>query len=613
MKLLSYIPVSTNPCGSYEYGQLANNPDWQVIGRVDYIRSEKHTLYGRWYIYNYTGETFFDGKNALTTGPNPGLKQMSQIATFGDTYLFSPTEVNSFHATYNRRSDKRGAPPNLFGPQSLGIKNTEGGPFADNMPDNYIQVTVGNYFNVACGTCAPGYFTDDNYQISDDFSMIKGKHQIGFGIDGRKDQFNETANQQSNGQWTFSGGTTSGYSGDNLADLLLGHLSGWNQGNALSDYMRQTVFAAYIQDTWRVTDHLTVNLGARWEPDQPVRDKYCRGNQFNLADFIAGVHSTEYPAPRPDCCSAMTPATPTAVRSRSPTGSTRRLASDLYGIPRAKESKPSAPHSALLHDTAEIFYPERWTTNPPYASQITLTDPPITAPFSNPWNGYVSPTGVAGDPFPGAAIFPSLGAYVSVPPNLHATYMMQWNLSYSRQIAKDWLATATYIGNRTNHIYGANDINMPTPAANATNERASPPAAEPDQCDPRQLLQHDCSVGRRGHLSLQRPAAQVGAPLRRPLHLAGELHLVAMHQHLGLRRRTGRRRLSESAQPRRRKGRLQLRPPADLQQFAGRRKPRHRRRRPQCDHQGLAARAHRQPLHRPTLHRHHRVGCFPHR
>ena len=172
MKLLSYIPISTNPCGSYEYGQLANNPDWQAIGRVDYIRSEKHTLYGRWFGYNYTGETFFDGKNALTTGPNPGLKQMSQIATFGDTYLFSPTEVNSFHATYNRRSDKRGAPPNLFGPQALGIKNTAGGPFADNMADNYIQVTVGNYFNVACGTCAPGYFTDDNYQVSDDFSLI---------------------------------------------------------------------------------------------------------------------------------------------------------------------------------------------------------------------------------------------------------------------------------------------------------------------------------------------------------------------------------------------------------------------------------------------------------
>ena len=44
-------------------------------------------------------------------------------------------------------------------------------------------------------------------------------------------------------------------SGDNLADLLLGHLSSWNQGNALSDYIRQNVFAFYFQDTWRATEH----------------------------------------------------------------------------------------------------------------------------------------------------------------------------------------------------------------------------------------------------------------------------------------------------------------------------------------------------------------------
>jgi hypothetical protein len=99
--------------------------------------------------------------------------------------------------------------------------------------------------------------------------------------------------------------------------------------------------------------------------------------------------------------------------------------------------------------------------------------------FSNPWNGYVSPAGVAGDPFPGVAIFPSLGAYVSVPPNLHATYMIQWNLSFSQQIGKDWLATATYIGNRTNHIYGANDINMPLPEPGETSATANENSRRP--------------------------------------------------------------------------------------------------------------------------------------
>lgn len=477
VKLLTYVPVSADPCGAVVYGQLANNPDWQVIGRVDYVRSDKHSMYGRYYIYNYTAQAFFDGKNVLTTGPNPGNKEQSMTTTFGDTYTFGPTTVNSFHATANRRADNRGSAGNLFGPQSLGIKNTVGGPFADNMPDNYIQITVGNYFNVACGTCAPGYFNVNNYQVSDDFSKIMGRHQLGFGVDFRKEQFNSTNNQQSNGQWTFSGGSTSGYSGDNLADLLLGHMSAWNQGNALSDYMRQTVIGAYAQDTWRVTNKLTVNLGVRWEPLQPADDKQCRGNQFSLSAFQAGFHSAQYPDAPAGLLFGHDSINSHGCRF---TASHWLATSPRVGIvwdPTGKGKQTIRAAFGLMHDSTELFYPERWTTNPPYASSISITNPPITAPFSNPWNGYVSPKGVPGDPFPGAAIFPSNGVYVTIPPNVHDTYMLQWNISYSRQIAKDWLATVTYIGNRTNHILGANEQNMPLFMAGATasNEQARRP------------------------------------------------------------------------------------------------------------------------------------------
>jgi hypothetical protein len=474
MKLLnSYLPVSSDPCGLFLYGQLANNPDWQYVGRVDYTRSDKHLLYARYYIYNYTAEAFFDGKNALTTGPNPGNKDETNTLTLGDTYSFSATRVNSLHLTFDRRADNRGSAPNLFGPQSLGMN------FNENMPNDYIQITVGNYFNVGCGTCAPGYFDVNNYQLSDDYQMTKGKHQIAFGFDGRKEQFNSLNNQASNGQFTFSGGNTTGYSGDNLADLELGHLSSWDQSNALSDYIRQTVIGLYAQDTYRPTSSLTVNLGVRWEPDIPMSDKQCRGNQFNLSNFVNNIHSQEYPdAPAGlvfghdpgnsnGCAFSNKHLLDTSPRIGlvwDPTGSGKQTISTAFG---------------LMHDANELFYPERWTTNPPYASSITLTNPPITAPFSNPWNGYSSPGGVAGDPFPGVAIFPSLGTYVTIPPNVHATYMMQWSLSYSRQLAKNWLATASYIGNRTNHILGASDINTPTPSPTATSASANEQARRP--------------------------------------------------------------------------------------------------------------------------------------
>ena len=48
---------------------------------------------------------------------------------------------------------------------------------------------------------------------------------------------------------------------------------------------------------------------------------------------------------------------------------------------------------------------------------------------------------------------------MSIPPNMHPTYMMQWNLSYQRQLAGNWLVTVNYLGNATRHIWGARDIN----------------------------------------------------------------------------------------------------------------------------------------------------------
>jgi Carboxypeptidase regulatory-like domain/TonB dependent receptor len=467
VKLLSkYIPVSTDPCGLVLYGQPSNNPDWQAIGRVDYVISDKHLFYGRYYVYDYTAQAFFNGSNALTTGPNPGNRDMTNSVTLGDTYTFNATSVNSVHATFNRRADNRGSAPNLFGPQALGITN-----FSDNMSDTYMQISVSNYFNVACGTCAPGYFNDNTYQVSDDFEKTAGKHQLGFGVDFRKLEFNSLNNQQSNGQWAFTGSTTTN-TGDSLGDLELGKLASLTDGNALSDYMRQKVFAAYAQDTYRLTRKLTITAGVRWEPYKPALDKQCRGNQFSFSEFLAGYHSTQYPAAPAGLIFGHD-----SVNANGCAFANSYLAdfSPRLGVvfdPTGSGKQTIRAAFALMHENLELFYPERWTTNPPYASSVALGT--NAGPFSNPWLGYVSPTGVPGNPFPGASIFPAQGTYVSIPPKVPVEYTLQWNLSYQRQIGKDWLATATYVGSRTNNIPGANDINMaqPSPTATTSNENA---------------------------------------------------------------------------------------------------------------------------------------------
>jgi hypothetical protein len=455
VKLVSkYIPVSSDPCGMIQYGIPANSPDSSYVGRVDYVVNAKNTMFGRYFLYDYTLPATFNGTNALTT-TTAGNDDRAQTATFGDTYTFSPTSLNSFHITFNRRRDNRGSASNLFSPADLGVNMF-------NLLPNFINLTVTNYFSVGCGTCAPGYFNTNTYQLSDDYTVIRGKHQFGFGVDVRKLQLNIVNNQQSNGQFTFGGA----YSGDNLADLLLGRVQTFNDGNPNPNTLRQTVTSLYAQDTYHVTTHFTLNLGVRWEPSIPPYDKYSRGNQFSLAAFNAGQVSTVYP----NAPAGLLFAGDAANTNGKYFSQWHLLATSprigMVWDPKGDGKQTIRSAFALMHDTTELFFPERLTTNPPYASSVTLTN----VSFSNPYTGYPG-----GNPFPGAAIFPTGGTYVSIPPNVRPTYMMQWNLSYQRQLGKDWLVTANYIGSRTAHILGSYDINpgvyIPNSTASLNNRR----------------------------------------------------------------------------------------------------------------------------------------------
>ncbi len=198
--------------------------------------------------------------------------------------------------------------------------------------------------------------------------------------------------------------------------------------------MRQTVAALYVQDNWRITPHLTLNLGLRWEPELPANDKQNRGNQFSLPAFLAGTKTSDprYPGAPAGLLFA---GDALNTHGNQFTENHWLTSSPRVGFvwdPKGDGKQTIRSAFALIHDSQELFYPERWTTILPMLHPSRWTSP--TAPFSNPWLGYPG-----GNPFPGAAIFPTAGTYVTIPPDVKATYMMQWNLSYQRQLANDWL------------------------------------------------------------------------------------------------------------------------------------------------------------------------------
>ncbi len=112
----------------------------------------------------------------------------------------------------------------------------------------------------------------------------------------------------------------------------------------------------------------------------------------------------------------------------------------------------------LLYDSVATFIPYRMVAqNPPFGPQVTETSGPYQ--FSDPW-GLVP----GGNPFPlptpGKNVaFPPANAEVVLPPHLHAPSVGQWNVSLQHQFADNWVASISYLGNKTSHLWIGNDLN----------------------------------------------------------------------------------------------------------------------------------------------------------
>src|SRR5450432_321850 len=279
-----FLPVgSADACGKITYGIPVTGDEEQAIGRVDWVQSAKHTLFGRYFLVYFKNPPTYDGKNLLTT-TQAGNLERSQSLSVGDTYTFSPSILNSAHLTFNRIRDNRG-PTNIpINPTLLGVNMYSAVP-------NFLLLAVTGGFSTFCGTCAPGHFNVTSYQAADDVDVIRGRNQMAFGFNLVRVQNNTISGFQENGNFTFNGSRT----GVALGDFMLGVPNDFTQTNATPDDLRSWIMSVYAQDTWKLSSRLTLNFGLRWEPTFADPDKYMRGSSFSLAGFYAGQTSKVYP------------------------------------------------------------------------------------------------------------------------------------------------------------------------------------------------------------------------------------------------------------------------------------------------------------------------------
>ncbi|MGI8989209.1 MAG: carboxypeptidase regulatory-like domain-containing protein [Bryobacteraceae bacterium] len=433
--LAKLIPVSNDPCGQTTYAIPNPNNENQYVGRVDWLQSERNSIYGRYLIADYDNPPYYTN-NILTT-TRSGLEERAQSVVVAYQYS-SPGFVNAFHATFARLINNRAVSQQMPNLVALGVNMF-------NFYPHFIDLSVSNHFSIGGGSNAPATFVRNQFHYADDIDLLRGRHHITFGVEAILIQMDEVNISLSNGEWTFNGSATK----DALADFLLGQPSLLANGNPLQIGLRQKYWGVYAQDDIQVTKGLNVHVGVRWEPSLPEKDIAGRGSHFSLPAFLARQTSTQYVNAPTGLLFHGDPGIPAAYARGSLLDFAPRIG--LAWDPRGNGKQSIRTSYGIFFDAPESYTNRDFGLAAPWGNSVSLTAP--AGGFANPYATYPG-----GNPFPTPypptknSAFPLNGLYVNLPLDLHHMYAQQWDLSYQRQLTADWLVSATYLGNKVTHL-----------------------------------------------------------------------------------------------------------------------------------------------------------------
>jgi len=285
MKLVSLYPLPTNSANFFNFTktETSGSPTWEWDIKVDHNFSEKSRITGRF------SRAFF-GYNVINLFGNPAnpdsvsAQDYTNDVAIEHTYTLNATTIWTNRFTLDR------AHAHNFTPQynivSFGFSPIllAGGGQA------FPRIDIASYSSLGgCGYCnaihahtLPDYFSGIN--------KIKGAHNLKFGFE-HKDLYYYYWNPgYPTGDFPFDNTPTAqnvfnpGGTGNGMASFLLG----WNSSQTINifaaDATKSTYSAFYGQDDWRITNHLTLNAGLRYEWDRPYNERY---NRIQYADFNA--------------------------------------------------------------------------------------------------------------------------------------------------------------------------------------------------------------------------------------------------------------------------------------------------------------------------------------
>jgi len=300
--LFSITPLPTNPeinplVDSNWIGPVPRkNRNNSSSVRIDHRFSDKDLVYGRFSYgtlyeeYQYPMQPMLNGISSIT---NRSWPNHTGAATW--IHTFSPTMTNEVILTGTRDFQRRGTGDfkTDYSRTVLGLPNPFNSP---NWPSiTSTGIGTGSANNYEFGGDGLFYLISDYATFQDNATKIKGKHEFQFGFQFRWEDIPKSSIPLSGGfsydtqatalydpTSTASNPIATEFTGSNIANMYLGVM---NYGAAFRRqwvFMRRKEYAPYLQDNWKVTQRLTLNLGLRYEYRTPV---YDRNNSLLSFDF----------------------------------------------------------------------------------------------------------------------------------------------------------------------------------------------------------------------------------------------------------------------------------------------------------------------------------------
>jgi hypothetical protein len=462
LNLLKYLPaidpaVDTQGCGLVSYAIPSKTSDNQFVTRVDYTINGRNNLYARYFIDGYQAPAFYSPTNILITTQSGNLQRV-QTFTMGEAFTINSKMVNTAHITVMRRRNNRGYASSDINAATLGVNLYQSEP-------NGLQITASK-FTIGGGTNSVSHFNDNTLALSDDITMLRGKHQFVFGGQWVQNQLNISNAYESNGNFTF-GSNYSAYGpsgqratgapselGDGSLDFLMGAMSSFQQSKQQQNALRAPIPSLYAQDTYHATSRLTLVAGLRWSPEFMPVDVFNRGSVFNMAAFLADQSSTVYPTAPAGTFFYGDPGVSRQFTKNSPWQFSPNVGASYDPTGTGKTVLRGG--FELAYDQVNFFTGQRTNQNPPFATAISQTQTSTSGPmsFSSPWSvGQVttSPFPQPIIPDPADAKFYAQSQYIVLPTQFLPSYTEQWTASVQHQFGQGWQLQVDYIGSHTVH------------------------------------------------------------------------------------------------------------------------------------------------------------------